>query len=414
ERSDRYRSLVADRRFLVLLDDAVDETQVRPLLPGGGAVLVTTRRRLPGIEGATGIDLPLLPSAEAMALLTSLVGAGRIAADRESAERIVERCGLLPLAVRAAGAKLAARPHWKLADLAGRLADERRRLTMLKVGDLDVRASVELSYRSCSKLERRAFRLLADVPAREFSAWVLAAACDTDLATAEAVAEGLLDAQLLQASGRDGLGHPRYRLHDLFHAVALERLLDEDSEAARQRAVTRVLAAYCELVSCADAMLRPGQGVLQPAVPDSGRWLVDTALLASVVAAPAGWFAAERASLVAVVAKAHATARWPLTWATAEAVIGFLDPRSEGAAWRVVGELALEAAQQAGDEPAAMTAKQNLGLLQDGAAARPPRPQGRSTARAAGPHRANHTAVAAGSTVPPSRQTGPLAHSVAP
>src|SRR5215475_55841 len=127
QRAALYRSLLAGRRMLVVLDDAGSEAQVRPLLPGsaGCAVLVTSRARLAGLEGAWLVDLELLESAQAVELLGRIVGPGRLAAEPAAAAELARLCGYLPLALRVAGARLAARPHWRLGQLVDRLADER-------------------------------------------------------------------------------------------------------------------------------------------------------------------------------------------------------------------------------------------------------------------------------------------------
>ncbi|MFD0747506.1 BTAD domain-containing putative transcriptional regulator [Phytohabitans flavus] len=148
ERAELYRTRLAARRVLVVLDNAASEEQVRPLLPGAAscAVLVTSRARLTGVEGARWIDLDVFAGAEAVRLLGRVAGDGRVAAEPAEADEIVRLCGWLPLAVRVAGARLTARPTWLLAHLSRMLRDERRRLDRLATGDLEVRASLALSY----------------------------------------------------------------------------------------------------------------------------------------------------------------------------------------------------------------------------------------------------------------------------
>jgi NB-ARC domain/Bacterial transcriptional activator domain len=142
ERAARYRSLLAGRRVLIVLDDARDAAQVRPLLPGaaGCAVIVTSRARLADLVGAQRIDLDELNRAEARELFTRIVGVGRVRAEPEAVEQILNSCSGLPLAIRIVAAKLAARPGWSIASVAGRLAAEHDRLAELKCGDLAVRA----------------------------------------------------------------------------------------------------------------------------------------------------------------------------------------------------------------------------------------------------------------------------------
>jgi len=170
ERARRYRSRLAGRRVLVVLDNAADEAQVRPLLPGdpGCAVLVTSRARLAALEGAHTVDLDVLDPDQAVRLLGKIAGLQRVTAEPDHARAIVRRCGFLPLAIRIAGARLAARPHWPLAHLADQLADTRRRLDVLTIGDLDVRASVTVSYTAQDQEARRLFAGSGCSPARTF------------------------------------------------------------------------------------------------------------------------------------------------------------------------------------------------------------------------------------------------------
>jgi predicted ATPase len=162
ERADLYRSLLAQRQILVVLDDSRNEQQIRPLVPGGAgcAVLITARGGLAGLAGAHRTDLDVLDHSAALDLLGSIAGSGRVAAEPEAATEIVRLCGQLPLAVRTVGARLANRRHWSLAGMAARLTDERRRLDELTAGDVEVRASVSLSYRLLDEQARTAFRRL--------------------------------------------------------------------------------------------------------------------------------------------------------------------------------------------------------------------------------------------------------------
>jgi hypothetical protein len=162
ERAALYRSRLAGRRVLVVLDDAADQAQVRPLLPGGPgcAVLITSRARLAGLAGARLVHVDVLDTGQAVALLARIAGSGRVAAEPAAATAIVAACGWLPLAVRIAGARLAARPHWPLCRMASLLADERGRLDELAHGDLEVRASLSLSYQALGQRQRRLFRRL--------------------------------------------------------------------------------------------------------------------------------------------------------------------------------------------------------------------------------------------------------------
>ncbi|MEU9844774.1 tetratricopeptide repeat protein, partial [Actinomadura sp. NPDC048032] len=257
ERAALYRSRLANRRVLVVLDNARDEAQVRPLLPGasGCLVLVTSRRWL-ALEGAEVLPLDLFSAEEAIELLRRIAGDG-VDAEPEHAAEVVRLCGYLPLAVRIAGT-LAARRSWTPARLAARLADEHKRLSRLKHGDLDVRAAFTLSYRELSGPEAHLFRLLGTLVTLEF---------DADLAGAllgeerEADPTDLLDA-LADATLIEEIASARFHIHDLIRLFARE-LLNQEGDAAVERARDRMLTWYGQKMNAAVQPLtrRPGQDV---------------------------------------------------------------------------------------------------------------------------------------------------------
>ncbi|WP_256804883.1 BTAD domain-containing putative transcriptional regulator [Frankia sp. ACN10a] len=222
--AEMYQELLATRKVLIILDNAAGEAQLRPLMPTspGCAVLITSRSRLHGLTVPYWMVDVLIPS-DAVELLAKVVGAARVDAEPEAARDIVGLCGYLPLAIQIAGRKLAAHPHWRLARLAGRLANERDRLSWLEVGDLEVRASFSLSYEGRPADEQRAFRLLSLPAVNDFAPWAAAAVLDVDLDEAEDVVDRLADAQLLERRGVDATGTERYRFHDLLRVFARER-----------------------------------------------------------------------------------------------------------------------------------------------------------------------------------------------
>jgi DNA-binding SARP family transcriptional activator len=241
ERSRLYRERLSGKRILVLLDDVADEQQVRPLLPAdpGSGMLLTSRARLTGLESVRLIDLDVLSCDEAVALLTKIVGNQRVAAELDAARDLVKLCGHLPLGVRIAGARLAAKPHWPLAEMVIRLGDQRSRLDELRLADLEVRASVMLSYDSLSPKVRRAFRLLSLLEARPFGIWTAAVALDVSVAEARELLEELVDARLLEAAQATGSRQTRYVFHDLVRLLALERMAAEETHEQRFRALSR-------------------------------------------------------------------------------------------------------------------------------------------------------------------------------
>jgi len=241
ERAALYRSRLDGKRALVLLDNAYDEAQVRPLLPGSPtcAVLVTSRARLSALEGAEALNLEVMPETEALSLLQKLAGAERIKADPEAAKRIVKLCGYLPLAIRIAGGKLKGKPHWTLAEYVSRLSGQRERLKQLKLGDLEVRASFAISYRYLEPADARLFRLLGLLAGPYFAPDVAGALVEAEAEAAGEALERLVEAQLVEAGGGG-----RYKFHDLVHLFARERLEEEESTGEQQAARLRLTKFY--------------------------------------------------------------------------------------------------------------------------------------------------------------------------
>jgi DNA-binding SARP family transcriptional activator len=240
ERVALYRSRTAGRRVLAVVDNATDEGQVRPLIPGstGCAVLVTSRATLIGLAAAHLIELDRLPPAAAVTLLGRIAGRGGLAGEPAAAE-IVRRCDYLPLAIRIAGSQLAARPQWSLARLAAALGDEDRRLDQLAADDVAVRASLAVSYRRLAPAHRRAFQLLGLLGSADFPAWAAGAVLDLCPAVAEAYLESLVAAKLVTASGEDAAGQLRYHLPDLVRLYARECAHAESPAEVRKRAARR-------------------------------------------------------------------------------------------------------------------------------------------------------------------------------
>ncbi|WP_433214205.1 AfsR/SARP family transcriptional regulator [Microtetraspora malaysiensis] len=257
----RYRTLTAGRRLLIVLDNARDSAQVRPLLPGTGScgVLVTSRHRLPGLAAAAHITVDVLDDTEARALFTAVVGPERAAAEPEATTAVLTCCAGLPLAVRIAAARLAARPSWTVASLADRLRDVRRRLDELCVEDVAVRTSLQVSYASLPAPSgpgdidaARTFRLLGLLNGPDIGLHAAAALLGQTPERAEQVLELLVNACLL-----DTHLPGRYRLHDLLRVYAAERVMEEEPDHSRRDAVER-MAHWCLVtLAAADKALLP-------------------------------------------------------------------------------------------------------------------------------------------------------------
>ncbi|WP_077800132.1 BTAD domain-containing putative transcriptional regulator [Streptomyces sp. JHA26] len=256
ERAALYRSVLDGRRVLVLLDNARDAAQVRPLLPGteGCAALVTSRARMVDLAGAHLVDLDVMSPEEALALFTKIVGEERVAAEREAALDVVGACGFLPLAIRIAASRLAARRTWTVSVLAAKLADERRRLDELQAGDLAVKATFELGYGQLEPAQARAFRLLGLADGPDISLAAAAAVLDLPAEDTEDLLESLVDTSLLESAAPG-----RYRFHDLVRLYAracAER--DEHPPGERGAALSRLLDFYLATAAGVYAIERPG------------------------------------------------------------------------------------------------------------------------------------------------------------
>ncbi|WP_063734693.1 AfsR/SARP family transcriptional regulator [Streptomyces sp. RTd22] len=348
EASAQFRSLVAGRRLLVILDNAASVDQVRPLLPAGPdcAALVTSREMLTTLEGATHLHLDVLPHDQAVALLERIVGVERVRAERAEAEEITRLCGRLPLALRIAGARLAARPAWPLRTLVSKLTDARGRLDELRFGDLAVRTSFEVSYdafrlggRSDDADAVRAFRLLSTVPGQDVSLPVAAALLDHPADRTENALERLVDAQLLESPGSD-----RYHMHDLLRLFASERAEQEEPEAAPEAALERAMSAYVATTQRAVTLLDPQRPWPRHPVEGAEAPLRDRAEAEA-------WLKAEAGNLLAAVAHAvtQSDALARLGIRLAQALQWFLYPRAHAQDLQTVNELAIGAARRLGD-----------------------------------------------------------------
>jgi DNA-binding SARP family transcriptional activator len=237
ERAALWRATLADRRVLIVLDDAASAAQVRPLLPGDGGslVLVTSRSRLAGLDGVDTLTLDVLSDLDALALFAAGVGDRRVYDEPSASAEVVRLCGHLPLAVRIAAGRLRQRRAWSVAALADRMRDDDGRLTELQAGDRDLSAMFRLSYQRLDGAGRRMFRLLGLAPCQEIDVTAAAALAGIGVDEAESLMEQLLDEHLLMQR-RQGW----YRVHDLLHGHARQTALEDETVPQRQAAVARL------------------------------------------------------------------------------------------------------------------------------------------------------------------------------
>ncbi|MFF8945953.1 BTAD domain-containing putative transcriptional regulator [Streptomyces sp. NPDC014864] len=355
EAAATFRSLVADRRLLVVLDNAAGVEQVRPLLPAGRgcAVLITSREILTSLEGATHLHLGVMFHDQATALLERLVGKERVAAEPEATDAIVQMCDRLPLALRIVGARMAARPSWPLSAFVERLTDAQNRLDEIRVGDLSVRASFHASYDGICHSENptdraaaRAFRFFGVLPGSNMGLQAAAALLGVDSWGAEDALERLVDAHLLHS-----LAPGRYQMHDLIRLFAREQVYAEESAAERERALERVLRFYLATAERAVAFLNvPSRSPHRPAKDPSAHGALPTTPIRNRREAEA-WLDVERANLMAAVTHAAGqsdpTAR--LAMRLARPLHWYLYPHARARELHTLAEVVVSTARRLGD-----------------------------------------------------------------
>ncbi|MES9555680.1 MULTISPECIES: BTAD domain-containing putative transcriptional regulator [unclassified Streptomyces] len=273
ERAALYRSTLDGRRILVLLDNAHDAAQVRPLLPGtaGCAALITSRVRMVDLAGSHLVDLDVMSPEEALQLFTRIAGEERVSAEREAALDVVAACGFLPLAIRIAASRLSARRTWTVSVLAAKLADGRRRLDELQAGDLAVKATFELGYGQLEPAQARAFRLLGLADGPDISLTAAAALLDLEAHAAEDLLEALVDTSLLESAAPG-----RYRYHDLVRLYARACAERDEEPAERESALSRLLDFYLATAAGVYALERPGDRTVAHLEPTGYKGLTFT------------------------------------------------------------------------------------------------------------------------------------------
>jgi DNA-binding SARP family transcriptional activator/Tfp pilus assembly protein PilF len=351
-----YRTLVADRRMLVVLDNAYSAEQVRPLLPAsaGCVVLMTSRDRLAGIvarDGARHLTLDVLGHHEAVTLLVRVLGAQRVQAEPEASAELVERCARLPLALRIAAANLACHPRRQVADqVADLVADDR--LSQLSIdGDADsaVRVAFDLSYDALAAPARLLFRRLGLVPGPDVTRPAAAAL----VAGSPAEAGRLLD-QLTSAHLVDQDDQGRYTLHDLLRLYAKERADGEDTAGERDAATRRLFDWYLRTADAAARRLYPT--ALRLPVPAGA---APAAEFADHTAA-LSWLDDELANLVAAVQYTAEHGPRSVAWLLADTLRGYFMLRVLPVEWAAVADAARSAAEADGEPRAQMAAELNL------------------------------------------------------
>ncbi|WP_409493680.1 tetratricopeptide repeat protein [Amycolatopsis sp. cmx-11-12] len=347
-----YRTLMTDRKALVLLDNVDTADQVRPLLPAGPGclVLVTARDRMTGLvalHGARRLTLDMLDPGEALELLARLLGAERVRAEREAAAEVAGLCAYLPLALRIAAANLADNPGNGIEDYAIELRKGNLLAALTVPGDeqIAVRTAFDLSYSALPAETRRLFRLLSLVPGNDIGVEAVEILSGTDQASR--MLDTLAGAHLVEQHAPD-----RYRFHDLLRRYAADRLESRESPAERESARRRLHEWYLRAVDHAAKIVYPHMFRIPLSVPDG-----------PIPVAAADWLETELANVVAVVEDAARNGPRPVAWLLADALRGYFWMSLRQVEWRAAAGAALSAAEEDGDLRARAAARFSLADL---------------------------------------------------
>jgi DNA-binding SARP family transcriptional activator len=345
ERTAAYRTALADRRVLIVLDDADSVNQVLPLIPGTAdcAVVITSRYPLSGLHGAYHFEVTDLDEQASVELLARIIGPDRVRAEQSSAMAIVRLCGCLPLALRIVGAKLATRTHWRLDKMVRRMTNDDRRLDELALGGIGIRATLMLSCSGLSRPSRQLFLRLSLLGTADFAAWVSAPLLDLDAGTAADVLDTLIEARMVEVQVSQD-GSPRFRLHELVRIYALELLTAEEPVAERLHALERLLRCWLSLAAEAHRRSYGGDyAVLHGTAP---RWPLPGELVDELLESPMNWFRTEHAGLVSAIMQAAQAGFDELCWDLAVTSVTLFESEHHVDDWQKTHEAALDATRQ--------------------------------------------------------------------
>lgn len=348
-RADLYRSQVAGRKMLIVLDNASSVRQVRPLLPGspGCLVLVTSRSRLSGLvarDGARRLSLDMLDEAEAVSLIQSLIKEYRRNDDVDEITELVHLCARLPLALRIAAENAARRPQMPLRELIDELRDESALWDALATGDDEeadaVRSVFAWSYRALPETASRFFRLLGLHPGPDFSSRAAAALADIPLGRARRLLDDLVGAHLIEQQSSD-----RYGFHDLLRAYALDQVRDEEDPAFQRAVLRRTLLWYLRQASAVTEVIKPGAARVTLAA--AGHDAHDITFPDYHEALH--WYEQERLNLIAATRSAVTAGFHDIAWQLPISIHRVYTTYNDLDDWRITAPLALAAVRATGD-----------------------------------------------------------------
>ena len=365
ERSRTFRSRLAGKRMAVVIDNAENETQVRPLLvPGGGSVnFITSRNALAGVAANIRLELDVLSATESVELLSRILGKDRVQAEATPAEHLAKASGYLPLALRVVGGRLLSDPR-PLDDFLARLEQRRkenRGLEVFAIGDLSVEATLALSREHLTAGAQTAFDRLGLHPADEWSDWSVAALYGCSVFEAQELLDEQIRAELVKVRTLSPRGVTRYYMHDLIREFARDQAAENLADE-RDAALSRLASAYLSMADLADRSIHPS-GVRHQGRTLAPRYPLDPNDAEAAVSNPYSWFRSEQAAIIAVVAECHRSGQWLLCWELSDAAsVAFENLRIWDTAVRCA-ELGFDAAAQVHSDAYKAASLRNLGEI---------------------------------------------------
>ncbi|MEV6440372.1 NB-ARC domain-containing protein [Amycolatopsis sp. NPDC051716] len=355
ERSRLFRTILARMRLIIVLDNASNEAQVRPLLPGRSpsVVLITSRSRLVGLEGVAALRLDSMPQEEALTLLKDIVGQSRIDAEPDKALELIELCSRLPLAIRIAGTRLAANRHWTVSYFADRLNRQSNIIDELHDTERAVRATFDISYVDLSYGAQTLFRALGVLTTRSFPGWLFERLRpNTNAADSRDGLDELVRTEMIGFTGPDSFGVSRYAFHDILRDYSRDKLDAGSAEAIKNSALTSAAAAYLEIALAADRMIRD-----QSPRHTIYHRIVSSGAMTELVNIANGddarrWMESELQNLLLLVAQLHTLGFRRQVLELATSLSAFCEERFYWREWETLQSSALDNAKSLSDDVA--------------------------------------------------------------
>lgn len=362
ERTAIYRSWLAGRKVLIVLDDSYSVSEIMALIPGSPScgVIITSRIRLSSLAGARHYEVDDLDEATSVQLLGRVIGAERMQGEPAAARELVRLCGYLPLALRIVAAKLATRRHWTITQMISRMTNEARRLDELALSGIGIRATLATSCHGLSTAARRLFVRLSLLGPIEFAAWVSAPLLDMDVDHADELLGELVEARLVEVHVSESQS-TRLQLHDLVRIYAMELMAVEQGPAERAAALERLLSCWLALADEAHHRAYGGDHAVLHG--NAQRWVLPDYVHDQLLGSPMEWFRAERAGLVHAVAQAARVGLDELCWDLAVTSVTLFESEFQIEDWQKTHELALEAVRRAGNVRGEAAIRYSLGNL---------------------------------------------------